>query len=144
MFPTWFLVCPRLVWFGLVEAEAGGGDEALGALGQADKDEVGRGKVEDLYLLTGPDTEVGCAVVRHYRGHLPTQSLQYRSIRGSTTTGYLLTGLHQRNTVHLNYKGLSGLMLIGSTPISSTLQCIPNLTLLCRPVNPYFRLSVFI
>lgn len=33
MCPTWFLVCPRLVWFGLVEAEAGGGDEALGALG---------------------------------------------------------------------------------------------------------------
>ena len=27
-------------------------------------------------------------------------------------------------------------MLIGSTPIFSTLQCMPNLTLLCSPVNP--------
>ena len=37
--------------------------------------------------------------------------------------------LYQRNTVHLN-KGLSELILIGSTYIFFPLQCIPNLTLL--------------
>ena len=41
---------------------------------------------------------------------------------------------YRRNTVHL-YKGLSGLMLIGSTPIFSSLQCIHNLTFLCSPFN---------
>ena len=39
------------------------------------------------------------------------------------------------NTFYLNL-GLSGLMLNGSTPIFSTLPCLPNLILLCSRVNP--------
>ena len=41
--------------------------------------------------------------------------------------------LHQMNTVH-GYRDYPP--IIGSTPIFSTLPCIPNLTLLCSPVNP--------
>ena len=42
--------------------------------------------------------------------------------------------LNQRNAVHLNEE-LSGLMLIGLAPLFPALQCKPNRTLLCSPVN---------
>ena len=46
-----------------------------------------------------------------------------------------LGSVYQRNTIDLN-PGLSGLLFIGSRNIFSPIQCIPNISLLCSPVNP--------
>ena len=40
------------------------------------------------------------------------------------------------NGTRIVLQGILGLMFIRSIPIFSTLQCIPNLTIICSQVNP--------
>ena len=77
------------------------------------------------------DTELTAsrAVLSDFGSEYWTLSWEIRSIANTWKKNIDVLEVHcQRNTLNLN-SGLSGLLLIGSTPIFSTLKCIPNLSM---------------